>query len=361
MVRAVVYGYSTEGYALASQLAENGAEVHLVDESTASAVRLSPEIAKTYPNVSTFMDDEPLLDAKPIKMAVKDAKYLFFAPRIRKAGAEAKTETSLKFKDATAHLSDEGSVVYCAPVGLGGNSEYMELLKHVTGIDAAQTASYHYYPLDGSGRPDAIGSVDGREDSELSGLLGGGEFVEMEAAERMHAVRVLSRFSKVASAIEIYKNAKSPMPSGDEVFLDSMIDGLFDLQLMKDSRQGTKPGLYLINGSIRGIEGYVRRLADSVRTVIRENGLKVSRTSIVLAWNLDKHGMRSDKINAFKNLNDRLRNHTGTVLDYAGMQGFYSDKTMVVVACSRADYNVVRQDPDIDNMVVIKAVPAIPE
>ena len=362
MVSVVVYGYSTEGYALASQLVESGAEVHLVDEATSSAVRLSPEIAKTYPNVATLMDDEPLLDAKPIKAAVKDARYLFFTPRIRKAGAEAKTETNLKFKDAIAHLSDGGSVVYCAPVGLGGNFECMELLKHVTGIDAAQTASYHYYPLDGTGRPEAIGSVDGREGADLAKLLGCGGFVGMEAAERMHAVRVLSRFSRVTSAIEMYKNARNiPMPPGDEIFLDAMIDGLFDLQLIKDSHQGTKPAQYLINGSIRCIEGYVRRLADSVRITIRENGLKVSRTTVVLAWNMDRHGMRSDKINVFKNLTDRLRNHTGTVLDYATTQGFYSDKTMVVVACSRADYNDVRQDPDIDNMVVIKAVPAIPE
>ena len=363
MVRTVVYGYSTEGYSLASRLAENGAEVHLVDESTSSAVRLRPEIARTYPNVATLIEDEPLLDAKPIKMAVADARYLFFAPRIRKTGAEARTETSLKFRDATAHLSPESSVIYCAPVGLGGNTEYMALLKHVTGIDAAETTSYHYYPLEGGVQPDSIGSVGGREDQDLSRLLGGGkEFVEMDASERMHAVRVLSKFSQVISAIEIYKNSgKSPMRPSDEIFLDSMVDGLFDLQLIKDSYQGTKAAQYLVNGSIRGIEGYVRRLADSVRTVIRENSLKVSRTAIVLAWNLDRHGMRSDKMSIFRNLADRLQNHTGTVLEYTNMQGFYLDKTMVVVACSRADYNSIRQDPDRDEMLVIKAIPAIPE
>lgn len=363
MVKVTVYGYSTEGYALASRLAENGVEVHLVDESTASAVRLRPEIAKTYPKVDTLIDDEPLLDAKPVKAAVAEARYLFFAPRIRKTGAEARTEISLKFKDATAHLSEDGTVVYGAPVGLGGNSEYMELLKHVTGIDATETTSYHYYPLEGDRQPDIIGSVGGREDAELARMLGGGkEFVDMESSERMHAVRVLSKFSRVISAIEIYRNSgRSPMPPGDEVFLDSMIDGLFDLQLIKDSYQGARAAQYLINGSIRGIEGYVRRLADSVRTVIRENGLKVSRTEIALAWSLDRHGMRSDKTNVFQNLTDRLQSHTGVVLDYASMQGFYSDKTMLVVACSRADYNSIMQDPDGPGIVVIKAVPAIPE
>ncbi len=44
--KVVVYGLSTEGYALACQMSINGADVSIIDESTASAIKLKSEIAK---------------------------------------------------------------------------------------------------------------------------------------------------------------------------------------------------------------------------------------------------------------------------------------------------------------------------
>lgn len=362
VVKAVVYGYSTEGYMLASQMVENGAEVYLVDESTSAAVLLRPEIAKTYPNVATLIDEEPLLDAKPIRGAISDASYLFFAPRIRNTGSEARSEITQKFKDAITHLSEDSSVVCGTPSSMGGNSEYMALLKHVTGIDTAETSSYYYYPLGIGSPPDSIGSVGGQRDEKLVEILGGGkDFVDIESAERMHAVRVLSKFSRVISTIEIYQNCEDiPMPPTDEMYLDSMIDGLFDLHMIKDSYKGTKSAHYLINGSIRGIDSYIRRLAESVRIMIKDNGLKISRTDVVLAWSLDKHGMRNDRSRIFQNLTDRLRSHAGNVPDYSSVRGFYTDKTVLVVACSKADFNGIVRDSDNAKVMVIKAVPALP-
>ena len=59
--KVVVFGLSTEGYALACQMAIKGADVHIIDESTPSAISLKSEIAKTYPNVSSLKEDEPLI------------------------------------------------------------------------------------------------------------------------------------------------------------------------------------------------------------------------------------------------------------------------------------------------------------
>ena len=55
--KVVVYGLSTEGYAIASQMAIKGADVYIIDESTPSAISLKAEIAKTYPNVSSLKED----------------------------------------------------------------------------------------------------------------------------------------------------------------------------------------------------------------------------------------------------------------------------------------------------------------
>ena len=76
--KVVVYGLSTEGYAIASQMAIKGADVYIIDESTPSAISLKAEIAKTYPHVSSLKEDEPLLSMEPIDVAISKAQYLFF-------------------------------------------------------------------------------------------------------------------------------------------------------------------------------------------------------------------------------------------------------------------------------------------
>ena len=139
--KVVVYGLSTEGYALASQMAIKGADVYIIDESTPSAISLKPEIAKTYPNVSSLKEDEPLLAMEPIDVAVSKAQYLFFTPRIRKTGQDVKTEIHSKFKDAITSLKKNSSVIFTLPTGFGGNNENISLLEHVTGLQAGKNLS----------------------------------------------------------------------------------------------------------------------------------------------------------------------------------------------------------------------------
>ena len=55
--KVVVYGLSTEGYSLACQMATKGADVHIIDESSSSAISLNAETAKTYPSVVSLRGD----------------------------------------------------------------------------------------------------------------------------------------------------------------------------------------------------------------------------------------------------------------------------------------------------------------
>jgi hypothetical protein len=82
--KIVVYGLSTEGYSIACQMAIKGADVFIVDESAHMAISLKAEIAKTYPNVTSLKEDEPLLGVEPIDVAISHAEYLFFAPTYKK-------------------------------------------------------------------------------------------------------------------------------------------------------------------------------------------------------------------------------------------------------------------------------------
>ncbi len=369
--KVVVYGLSTEGYAIASQMAIKGADVHIIDESTPSAISLKAEIAKTYPNVSSLKEDEPLLSMEPIDVAISKAQYLFFTPRIRKTGQDIKTEIHSKFKDAVTSLKKNSSVIFTLPTGFGGNNENISLLEHVTGLQTGKHISYYYYPLeDLKEEPKIIGSFNGKEDSILSGLLTVGKkekkFVAISSAEHFHAIDVLSRFSSLCSVLEVCKyvqddETKNDLSSDDfqKIFLDNMVSGLFDLKSLGSSFEGANSLMYLINGSVKGIDGYIKRLIDEIRSTLKKNDLKASRTKIALSWTLDKYAMRGDKIEMLQNLTSRLRDYIGDVEAYEDLNFdlFHSNKTTIVVACSKSDFDNIEKNKQDSDLIIVKANP----
>jgi hypothetical protein len=369
--KVVVYGLSTEGYAIASQMAIKGADVFIIDESTPSAISLKAEIAKTYPNVSSLKEDEPLLAMEPIDVAISKAQYLFFTPRIRKTGQDIKTEIHSKFKDAVTSLKKNSSVIFTLATGFGGNNENISLLEHVTGLKAGKNISYFYYPLeDLNQQPKIIGSFNGKEDSVLSNLLTVNKkekkFVAISSSEHFHAIDTLSRFSSLCSILEVCKYAhdeitKNDLSSNDfqEIFLDNMINGLFDLKALGSSFEGSNSLMYLINGSVKGIDGYIKRLIDEIRGTLKKNDLKASRTKIALSWTLDQHAMRGDKIEMLQNLTSRLRDYIGDVEAYEDpdFNLFHSDKTTIIVACSQSDFDNIEKTKKDSNLIIVKANP----
>ena len=369
--KVVVYGLSTEGYAIASQMAIKGADVHIIDESTPSAISLKSEIAKTYPNVSSLKEDEPLLAMEPIDVAISKAQYLFFTPRIRKTGQDIKTEIHSKFKDAVTSLKKNSSVIFTLPTGFGGNNENISLLEHVTGFQTGKNISYFYYPLEDLNQtPKIIGSFNGKEDSILSDLLTDNKqkkkFVAISSSEHFHSIDILSRFSSLCSVLEVCKYAKDEITKNDlssndfqEIFLDNMINGLFDLKSLGSSFEGSNSLMYLINGSVKCIDGYIKRLIDEIRLTLKKNDLKASRTKIALSWTLDQHIMRGDKIEMLENLTSRLRDYIGDVEAYEDpdFNLFHSDKTTIIVSCSKLDFDNLTKIKQDTNLIIVKATP----
>ena len=369
--KVVVYGLSTEGYAIASQMAIKGADVYIIDESTPSAISLKAEIAKTYPNVSSLKEDEPLLAMEPIDVAISKAQYLFFTPRIRKTGQDIKTEIHSKFKDAVTSLKKNSSVIFTLATGFGGNNENISLLEHVTGFQAGKNISYFYYPLeDLNQQPKIIGSFNGKEDPVLFDLLDTNKketkFVAISSSEHFHAIDILSRFSSLCSVLEVCKYAKDEITKNDlsssnfqEIFLDNMVSGLFDLKSLGSSFEGSNSLMYLINGSVKGIDGYMKKLIDEIRITLKKNDLKASRTKIALSWTLDQHVMRGDKIEMLQNLTTRLRDYIGDVEAYQNpdFNLFHSDKTTIIVACSQSDFDNIEKTKHDSNLIIVKANP----
>ena len=368
--KVAVYGLSTEGYAVASQMAIKGADVHIIDESTPSAISLKAEIAKTYPNVSSLKEDEPLLAMEPIDIAISKAQYLFFTPRIHKTGQDVKIEINSKFKDAVTSLKKNSSVVNTLPTGFGGNNENISLLEYVTGLEVGKQISYFYYPLnDAIQEPKVIGSFNGKEDHRLSGLLTRNKekkFVAISSSEHFHAINILSNFSSLCSRLEVCKLAqdettKADLSSDDlqDIFLDNMVNGLFDLKSLGSSFEGANTLMYIINSSVKGLDSYIKRLIDEIRLALKKNELKASRTKIALAWTFDQHEMRSDKSEMVKNLILRLHDYIGDVelFEDPNFDLFHSDKTTIVVACSKLDYEkIIKSNPE-SNLIIVKANP----
>lgn len=370
-VKVVVYGLSTEGYSIACQMAIKGADVFIVDESAHLAISLKSEIAKTYPDVASLKEDEPLLGVEPIEVAISHSDYLFFAPRIRKSGQETKMEIHSKFKDATTALKKGGSVIYNLPTGVGGNNETISLLEHVTGFEIGKGISYFYYPLETKNQtPQIIGSFNGKADDRLARLLSTDKkekkFVSISSAELFHAIKILSQFSSLSSILEVCKFAQDPNTRNDlmfaefkNLFLDDMTNGLYDLRSLGSSLEGAGTMMYLVNGSVKGIEGYVKRLIDEIRSTLKKNELKASRTRVALVWTLDSYEMRGDKVEMLNSLVTKLRDYIGDVEIHQGptFDLFHSDKTTIVVACSKSDYEKISKSGKSTDLITIKTNP----
>ncbi len=365
--KVVFFGLSTEGYHLASKMVIDGADVKIIDESSSSAIVLNPEIAKTYSNVISLREDEPLLAMEPSNIAISKAKYLFFTPRIRKTGQDLKTEVNSKFKEAIKELKKGSSLINCLPTGFKGNDENISLLKHVTGLEAGESISYFYFPLNDLNKtPDVIGSVKQTNEKNLLTLLKTDKkekkFVSLSSAENLHAITTIQKFSNLCSIVEVCKFVKpkqtTPFNDFKDLYLDDMVNGLYDLRMLGSSFESAQTLMYLINGSVRGIHGYIKRLIDTIRITLKKNDLKASKTKIVLSWTLDTNEMRGDKIEMLNIIASKLRDYIGDIETSTGsVDLFHHDKVTIVVACSSSDYKAISEIEKGKDIFVIKANP----
>ena len=367
--KVVVYGLTTEGYFIACQMAIKGADVYLVDESSPTAISLKPEVAKNCPDIDSLKEDEPILTAVPVDVAISKAEYLFFTPRIRKINQDLKAEVNSKFKDAIGSLKKGSTVIYCLATGFLGNSENISLLKHVTGFDVGKSVSYYYFPLNGlSETPSVIGSLKKIKDNKLLALLSTSKdkkmFVDISSAEYIHAIHTVKRFSGVCSILEICKFVDNKIESTTafddfkNIYLDDMMDGLDDLRLLGSSIEGTSPLLYLINGSIKGINSYAKRLIETIRITLKNHELKASKTKIILSWTLDNNQMRGEKVEMLNTITSKLRDYIGDVETSEGLLDFFhSDKTTIAIACTEYDHKKIKEIKQNQDIFLIKANP----
>ncbi|MFL6330828.1 MAG: hypothetical protein ACJ705_07405 [Nitrososphaeraceae archaeon] len=373
-----VYGLSTEGYHIASSIALKGSKVSLIDESARMAIRLKPDIARTYPNVRSLIEDEPLLALEPIDIAISDASYVFFAPRIRKVGQDVKSDVTSKFRDAIGALKKGTSVIYSLPTGIGGNNENIALIEHMTGLSVGKDIFYYYMPINGSDTSSStseilVGSFKSKPDAQMSKMLYEQDvihklnFVDMVSAEFVYSIKILRHYTSMASVLEICKHVQGNEMSSRlihdtfrDIYIDNIANGLYDLRAIGSSLGGAGPLMYLVNGTIKSIEGYIKHIIDEIRSMLKKRDLKASRTKVAIAWTLDPNEMRGDKIELLSLLETKLKDYIGDVepQQAANFNLYPTDKTMIVIACTKNDsMRILSKNKQTMDFILMKANP----
>ena len=231
-----------------------------------------------------------------------------------------------------------------------------------------KTLSYFYYPLAGSGKnPRLIGSFNGKHDSNLLELLTIEKqkipIVGLQSSELAHATDTLSRFSTLSSILEICKLVSNEqadyLGENSEMYIGDMVETLYDLQSLNSSLEGAGTLTSMINSNAKSIDVYIKRLVDKIRLTLKKNDLKASRTRVALSWTLDKYEMRGDKIEVFERLQERLRDYIRDVdiYDESHLDTFEGTKMIIVVACTRDDYEKIKKGKNDPDVILIKANP----
>jgi hypothetical protein len=267
-------------------------------------------------------------------------------------------------------------VIYTLPTGIGGNNENMALIEHVTGMSVGKDIFYYYMPISQeliSSPEIMVGSLNSKQDAEISKMLydpdikGRLNYIDIISAEFMHSIQILGNYAHMASVLEICKNLKVTNIKSEpinrafsDIYIDDIANGLYDLRAIGSSLGGAGPLMYLVNGSIKGTEGYIKHLIDEIRDLLKKRDLKASRTKVSIAWTLDPYEMRGDKIELLSSLESRLKDYIGDVerQPWSVFDLYPTEKTRIVVACSKLDFARImtknKQNPD---FIMMKANP----
>ncbi|MEM0029511.1 MAG: hypothetical protein QW572_00030 [Candidatus Nitrosocaldus sp.] len=376
-MKVIVYGLSTEGYNIAKSLSLKGLDVSMVDESKGMALSVKAEMVMAYSTVNALMEDEPLLGLEPEGIAMANADHVFFAPKIRKVAQDARVEISGKFRSMVNHLRRGSSLIYCIPTGIGGSKEMIDILEHVTNMKVNDDINYYYMPIATDALGYVIGSSSMKEDQGIYRLI---EYVtydntrmammDIPSAEVLYANRMLSHYIPLITAFELCKSISNGTRSMlreeeglRELFIDDVASSLFDLYMFSNSIESSTLA-HIINNCIRSLESYSKYLVDEVRLLLKRRDLRASRCKIAIAWSIDGNEMRSSRIAMLSLLSSRLRDYIGDVEVLKGNAQLevYDDRTIIILACSRSDYERLKDSRDKGksigrDSVIVKANP----
>lgn len=357
----VIYGLSTEGYEIAKKIIQVKSKVIIIDENSRLGIVLTPEIVKEFSSINFLTEEEPLLNLEPFDKAIVNAPVIFFAPRIRKINQDVKNEIIQKFKELITYLSKNTAIVINIPLGVGGNNEIITLIEHQSGLIVGKDILYYYHPItyDGNSSPTIIGSGQ-QTDTDLFtnrilNLVSKNDSVHLNtkvgsivAAELNHSINVINRYSSLTCINEISKLAKSREDKKEilyetqkHIYFDEIANGLFDLRIVSHSLSSSTALSYLVNGTIKSIEGFVKSLVDETRSQLKMREIKASRTKVTILWTIDNHEIRGDKAIIRELLESKLRDYIAEVEIQDAENYIPNSLNNIIIACSNFDHTKI--------------------
>jgi hypothetical protein len=374
-LKVAVYGLSTEGYKIASLISNKGIPVSIIDDSSGMAITLKPDIAKTYSSVTSFIQDETLLDFEPFDVAINNASFIFFTPRIRKSWPDAKNHIGSKFQDVIKHVNKDSSIIYTVPAGFGVNNENITLIEHRTGLSVGKNIFYYYLPISSISATvfESIIGTRSQVNANLESMLSelhpekALKVVDIESSEYIYCIRIMRHYGLMSPIFEICKFADETFQSQmmesqsfNDMYLDDLVSGLFDLNTILSSLTGISPLTLLLKGNIATVENYIKHLTEQIKIILKKYELKASKTKAIISWTFDPNEMRGDRLEILSRLESRLKDYVGDVERQDAMFDFYSsEKRLIVVSCSKSDFEKLDKNNPNSDIIVIRATPLL--
>jgi hypothetical protein len=365
----VIFGLSTEGYRMASSLSSFDLQTTLVDENLNVGMQLKKEILSRFDSIAALLEDEPLLGLEPMEDAIGKARCLFFAPKIREQNMEVGPIISSKLKSVLKNISKGVVFVNMLPTGYGGNKANISFIEKLTGLEVGVGFDYIYAPLiSGTNKPIVIGSS--RTDIEKvtmgilkSALMDVPKVLPLHMAETIYSRHIIRKYNALVTDFELCKSLK--LGEGDfmgftedrqEIYLEDMAENLLDIRVISEALKTGEPMWYTLSGIMKSLESYFKHVINGFRSIIKDEGLKASRTRILVAWSVDPFEVRGGKIATLSKLIDKLRDCVGDIITFNTVPYLQAlrpelsvernlplspDKNNIVLACSKKDFELV--------------------
>jgi len=321
---------------------------------------LTPEIVKEYPHINFLNEEELLLNLEPFDKAISNAPIVFFAPRIRKVNQDVKNEIILKFKEIITYLKKNTVIVINVPLGIGGNNEIITLIEHQSGLMVGTDVTYYYNPINSDKTSEIIlGSHQQRNEnlflSSIFDLINESNHIQNDiklsnitSAELVYSINIINKYSNLTCINEISKLGKSKEDRGEifynnveSIYFDEIANGLFDLRIIGLSISSSTALSYVVNGTVRSIEGFIKNLVDETRSQLKFREIKASRTKVTIFWTIDNHEIRGDKTIIRELLESKLRDYIAEV-EIEDVESYIPSSTNnIIIACSSADHKKI--------------------
>ncbi|CAN5745883.1 hypothetical protein BH23THE1_BH23THE1_02770 [soil metagenome] len=321
---------------------------------------LTSEIVKEYPHINFLNEEELLLNLEPFDKAISNAPIVFFAPRIRKVNQDVKNEIILKFKELITYLTKNTVIVINVPLGIGGNNEIITLIEHQSGLMVGTDVIYYYNPINSDKSAEIIlGSHQQRNENlflnsifdlinENNHIQNDIKLASITSAELVYSINIINKYSNLTCINEISKLSKSKedkreifYKNVESIYFDEIANGLFDLRIIGLSISSSTVLSYVVNGTIRSIEGFIKNLVDETRSQLKFREIKASRTKVTIFWTIDNHEIRGDKTIIRDLLESKLRDYIAEV-EIEDVESYIPNSTNnIIIACSSGDYKKI--------------------